>query len=517
MPNRFTSPRTIARRLLAPACLLLALASFAAPARADKLIDILSYYKNRRAGNMGEMYLAKVVDVETKKIGRHTRKMLKVKVITRPGTPPEEFKPVTYDIRNHIRGNAPPKGKPVLMTIRVWNERASLMPMGHHGKRTYWLDRGEPGERFYDLTCKLLFPNQGQNDPDTFYKELLDLATDKDEKIANMAAHYLGSRLNVYAHRRCPEAVIDAIADYVLDEAHAAQRDTIAPFFRHTRLPQDAGLVLALLSTDSDKLAMEVRSRLGREPERAESLAAPLSDALLEPVKPQVREHLLRAAHSWAKKASPLWEPTETLVVKADTYKVSQDHQALAAQVLVRIDPDRAQNTIRDALPRIDSPAIYRFLYERRMYETIGALVDKLRPEGSTEHDETVRALLAALTRTPNLHDSAHWVAWWDDLEAKGEAGATIRRRFIPAGETERRIDTLLKTLADPDYMQRRSALEALHEIGPVANPKLEEAREHADFEVRVAAGQLIRENAKRLKPVIDKLYGRRKRNRNRR
>ena len=499
---------TLRRPALAAAAFALALlgVAFAPSAYGDEMVDYLSQMATRRF-NRGEFYLAEFTKAKT----QNRRLQVTVKLLRPLAAAPGQAKPETHNVTIHNAGGEIPKNKPVIVCARIMNNRAWLSPMnvvqGRNRKQTYFFDRGDPDERYFKITMELLFPQVGQIDLDTFHARLIELTRDDDPKIVDLATHYIGSPLNVYARRDCPEAVVVAFARHLIEIDDAKTRAAMAPFFRHARMPDDGGLVLRLAALEQNEVNQAVIASLHKTLSGTHRLTDVLKQAIDAPASEHQRTTVLQSMLRLGRKAADMWDPLERIVMGHNTDKVTDKHIALAAEILVDIDADRAEATVRKALPAIDSPAVYRFVYARRMYDAVGVLVEKLRSK-STDHEKIVRALLAALTRDTDIGDNTKWIRWWDELKKAGRAEPMVRNRFIPRGEAERRIERLIERLSSDNFLTRRQAQQELHEIGPLANPKLEAALENADFEVAAAAEQLLAENARRLQGVLNQLQG---------
>lgn len=478
---------------------------------ADMLVDSLAAYQQNR-GMMGEMSVVRFTSI--KQVGnapnfRYTGKLDVLMPLDR-GEPAK--KPESYQVQFY-RGSKPPLNKPVVVFMRVLQkDNAYLMPFQLHRSRrhagqnnqVYFLDRGDPSSRYFKLTREVLFPDKDTFDEKTFYKTLVELTRDDDPRVVELATSYIGSPINVYARADCPDEAIDAFSKLILEQTDAGHLQDLTSFFNHAPLPTDGALVIKLLGITDPQAAAAITSALARSGDRAESLSTVLVPALAAPDRPELRLRLLKSLRSWSAKAAPLWDVVNDLTLGKPALQATTEQRGLAAQLLVAIDAERARTSVHKALVDLDDPAVYRFVYTQRMVDTVGVLVDKLRKR-TTSHDALVCALLAALVRKAEVGTPQDWVTWWDQLVEAGQAQPMIARKFIDE-KTQSRVRQLVAGLGHAQWSQRQQAIMALHEVGPVADPLLEQALENDDFEVRVAAEQLLEANRRRMQAVLQKL-----------
>lgn len=475
-------------------------------ARADDLINHLEYMRQHNRGIRGEYVLGKITDLKTDKRRRRTGKLHILKRMGNKVQPEKvEVVQLSYLPRNDI-----PQNKPLLVVLWNINNQQRLQGMYRASGRgsAYYLDRGGPDSQFFKLTDELLFGRPKAEQLPELFDRLLALTEHKEARISDLASHYLGSKLSPYNRENTTDEMVNKLTDKVLACKNALVLSHLVSFYRNVRLPAEPERVMALLKSDNPVILGPVTYQVKRSTERAEAWHSAFHRALVRPDSEKLRQTVLDCLLAWGSSAADHWDTLEALALGRPDLEVGDHDQAVAAQVLVRIDPARASRTVEKALPELDSPAIYRFVYEQKMYHTVGVLIDKLRNNNTTQA-KIVMALLGSLTRKVDMQDEKAWLQWWDDLGRRGTREQLVKNNFVPIGDLSARIDRLVKQLGSRDFETRQAAVAALHQIGPVANPRLEQAQAHSDFEVAESARQLLKENQRRLAPVVAALYGR--------
>lgn len=466
--------------------------------QADPLVGFIDGRRRARRDVRGDFYLARVQSLKKVSQNQQTGTVRLIENLESP-----DDAPTTVDLVVMSEGNLV-LGQDVVMCLFLEGDRAWLNPIEHDGQSLLYLDRGPRDGRLLSATRKVLFDSQRRQNPEAFFEELLRMTTGRDKDVAELAAHYLGSTLSPFARPDVDLRLVNGLTDTLLQSTRAEVRRHLAGFYAVGRLPQDRHRLHRLLSCNEAPIIDPVVYRLKRSAAESPQMKTELDALLSQPSPDDTRMLVLRSLEAWGPVASDFWPVVSQLATGEASVRPTEAERLAATELLLRINPERAEQPVRRVLAQMDTRAIYRFVYRRRMVDCIDILVEKLRQK-QTRHPDAVCALLGALSGAVLEEYSAQaWVQWYDTDGGRQTPAANDPDRPISKARLARLIDRLGST----SWQDRRDASRRLVALGETAEGALDQATLHDDFEIAEAARQLLSASRRRRARQHEVLFG---------
>ncbi len=475
-------------------------AVFPASLKADPLVGFIDGRRRARRDVRGNFYLARVQSL--KKVSQDQRNGT-VRLIENLESPDED--PTTVDLVVMSEGILP-LDQDLVMCLFLEGDRAWLNPIETGDRTMLYLDRGPRNGRLLEATRNVLFDSRRRQNPEAFFDELLRMTAGRDKDVAELAAHYLGSTLSPFARPDVDPRLVNGLTDALLQSTRAEIRHRLAGFYAVARLPQDRDRLHRLLSCNEAPIIDPVVYRLKRSAAEAPQLKTELAALLTRPSEGDTRMLVLRSLEAWGPVASDFWPAVSRLATGHPSTRPTDPERLAATELLLRINPERAERPVRRVLGQMDTRAIYRFVYRRRMVDCIDILVDKLRRK-QTRHPEVVCALLGSLSgAVPDDYSAQAWVPWYDHTTDGGRHAPRTGAGDRPASKA--RLAGLVEQLGSASWQHRRDASRRLMALGEAAEAALREATDHDDFEIAEAAKHLLSASRQRRARHQEVLFG---------